>query len=66
LFPKPRIKQLFDRRRNWEKNNGLILYGFNFKIAPECRTNKYIASEDFFLHEGLHSHPEAFERKKSS
>jgi len=38
LFPKPRIKQLSGRRRNWAKNNGLILNGFNLKIASECRT----------------------------
>jgi len=37
LYLKPRIKQLSHRRRNWAKNNGIILTGFNLKNASECR-----------------------------
>jgi len=40
LFLKPRIKQLSGRRRNWAKNNGIILTGFNLKNASEC--SKYM------------------------
>jgi hypothetical protein len=40
FFLKPRIKQLSGRRRNWAKNNGVILTGFNLKNASEC--SKYM------------------------
>ena len=40
LFLKPRIKQLSGRRRNWAKNNGIILTGFNLKNASDC--SKYM------------------------
>ena len=36
LYPKPRIKQLSGRRRNWAKNNKLFLNGFNLRNASDC------------------------------
>jgi len=36
FWPKPRIKHLWGRRRNWAKNHGLVLTGFNLKKASEC------------------------------
>jgi hypothetical protein len=42
IYPKPRIKQLSGRRRNWAKNNNLILTGFNLRNASDC--SKYVKS----------------------
>jgi len=42
IYPKPRIKQLSGRRRNWAKNNNLILTGFNLRNASDC--SKYMKS----------------------
>ena len=40
IYPKPRIKELTGRRRNWAKNHKIMLTGFNMWNAAEC--SKYM------------------------